>query len=76
MVQGGPKVTPYTRPTKLITTWLYETIHTHEVYSPNLSTVVLAIGESAGNSGHPPNMVTSVIPGLRRKAAALWEDLD
>ena len=53
--------------------------YTHEVDSPNLSTVVLAIcGKSAadlellGHSGHPPNMVTSVNPALGLKAAALW----
>ena len=53
--------------------------NTHEVDSPNLTTVVLAIcGRSAadwellGHSGHPPNMVTSVTPELRLKAAALW----
>ena len=57
--------------------------YTHEVDSPNLSTVVLAIcGRSAsdlrllGISGHPPNMVTSVNPGPRLKAAALCSYLD
>ena len=55
----------------------------HEVDSPNLSTVVLAIcGKSAedlnllGTSGHPPNMVTSVNPGPRLKAAALCQHRD
>ena len=55
----------------------------HEVDSPNLSTVVLAIcGRSASdlklleNSGHPPNMVTSVNPGPRLKAAALCKIRD
>lgn len=37
--------------------------------SPNRSTVVL--GVSCDTELSPPNMATSVIPGLRRKAAAM-----
>ena len=50
----------------------------NEVYSPNLSTVVLAMGVMSalhmkllGHSEYPPNKVTSVRTGLRLKAVAL-----
>ena len=61
-------------------------LHMHtpnEVYSPNLSTVVLAMGVMSasdlkllGHSEYPPNKVTSVSSGLRLKAVALCEHLD